>query len=189
LGIARISGLKGELAVHSDNTDVSGLPIQAVVGMLRGTATYDDLARSIDNRVSSPTLQRMGDASRPFGQSVLPSTLIGAAEAINSGTPNRITPWALWIALGIQLERTHGLWGRPTSDRSSAAAHLLPPGWPDLSTERFATWHRTGAALIAEQQAAGSDDEMALLRARVAELEADLPRAGTASTARRTKRP
>lgn len=159
--------------------DVSGMPLAQAYTLLKGPETsYDDLDRAIDGRVASATLQRLGDPKRPFNQPVLPTTLIGAAEAINAATPRKTTPWALWIAHGIQFEQTHGLWGRAQAERSASAAHLLPPGWPDLTDQRFAVWHSVGQSLLDEQH---TTSEIERLRAVIAERDATIERLTEAS--------
>lgn len=168
------------------NHRLEHLDLPTLINTLRGDVSFDDLAKAVENRVGSQTLQRFGDPKRPFPTPVRVESLIAAAQAINSATPQKTTPWALWVAHGISFERTHGLWGRP-DDRVVGALGLLPPGWHDLAQDRLRSWVRTGAALVAEQRAAEQEDELRRLRAelaerdaRIAELEANASSGGFA---------
>lgn len=175
----------------SKDPDIGGMPLADAFNLLRGPVSFERLADSIDRRVGAQTLMRLGDPGRPFSQPMMPGTLVKAAEAINTATTSRTTPWALWIAHGIQFERTSGLWGRP-DDRVMGAVGLLPPGWVDLSQDRFRAWIAGGAAFVDQQRAADNEAEIRRLRVQLAEADAKvaaLEATQPAKPARRTTKP
>lgn len=149
----------------NDHPDISGLPLAQAYNVIRGGIPFDRLAEAIDHAVSSQTLQRIGDAGRPFKHPVTPETLIGAADAVNNVRHRTVvTPWNLWVAHGIQFERTAGLWGRLQGDRAAESAHVLPPGWTELAHDRLNPWVRVGQAFVAEQEVRATE-------LRIAEVE------------------
>jgi hypothetical protein len=130
--------------------ELHGLELSDMVNLLRGARSFDDLSRAVDGAVGSATIQRLADRNRPFNTPVQVESLIGTARAINAATPNKVTPWVLWLGHGRQFARTKGLWGEP-SDEAAMAANLLAPGWHRLTPARLAVLNRLSAALLAEQ--------------------------------------
>lgn len=154
----------------------SGLELSALFNRLRGDTTMYRLTGSIAGEpfaISEQTMIRLGDRKRPFTNPVTINTLIGAAEAINRATPNRTTPWDMWIAHGIQFERTAGLWGRRREEHLDALP-LLFAGWHTLAPGRLAAWNRGGVALLAEQEAEDTTAEVERLRRENDQLRAEL---------------
>lgn len=156
------------LAVTNEQSDLELAPL---INQLRGTTSFGTLANAISHRVGEQTMIRLGDYNRPFRNPVQPETLVGMAEAINRATDSRTSAWALWIAHGVQFERTvPGFTGRPRRADLDALT-LLFADWHRLTPARLAAWNRGGVALLAEQTA---EDEIDRLRAENDQLRAEL---------------
>lgn len=147
----------------SPTTDLDLLDLPGLINMLRGDVSYDDLEAAIGKRVSSQTLQRLGDRNRPYTDLLSLKTICGAADAINLATTQRTTPWALLTAHNVSLDRSGVIFGCP-DDRTLARVALLAPGWDLLNVRRMAALNWITAAFVAEQAA---EDAAKAPRARV----------------------
>ena len=165
--------------------DPSKYELADLMNYLKEDVSYDRLEAAAGGRVGSATLQRFGDRNRPFDTPVKVSSLVAAAEAVNSLCERKTTPWALWVAHGRQFARTAGLWGEPADEQVSALT-LLPTGWEKLTAPRLAAWTRGGAAYVAEQRAERAEREAEELRAENERLRAENERLSAAK--RRTTR-
>lgn len=174
--------------------NIGDMDLATAINWLRGPVSFDRLAQAIDRALSSQSIQRMGDPARPFGMPMRPENLALTAQALTIATPHTVSWWALWVSHGISFERRLGLTGRPR-DRETNALPYLPPGWADLTHDRFAALIRNGSALVSEQRMAAQEEEMSRLRAendrlraRLAALESEAPATAPAPTRRRASK-